>query len=508
MFSLFRNLVKYIKNKRERKVTIILLGIDNAGKTTVFKGIQGSVNEEVAPTAGFNTHTMKESSLSVTIFDVGGGNRIRGIWERYYSEVHGVVFLIDSTDPTRFDEVKEVLGEAMNHRFIKGKPVLFLANKQDLPEALSPVEVEAKLGLSNVTTASHRIQPCTALVKTAGEVDANLKSGVKWLLNTIAKDYVNMCERVAKDYTEQQEVEEREKQERKKRIEKRKEERRKKAEEEERRKKEEEEAAAAAAAGGGEATSASADKGGEKEKSDDETPTRAKRDGNTGVTIAGGAGVEGTGNSNPSLPPLPRRSTREGWTEGEAAAVAGAAHGEKGSERAKDNTASGSKGSRRGSKDGGLLGRRGSGSIPKNKVAPEPSSSHEEEVARTNEGAALNDSAPGVNGRRGSTGSYAVAHAAAAPSGDKGKMFHSLSQNEMEGRAKEEEELLTKEKEPLRVRTPLDGSSASGGKKLPPLRKGESSSDSKGVATPSLITIGAGQELVGSVTEDVSARWI
>lgn len=52
-----------------------------------------ALNDDVAPTAGFNTETMKEQNVTVTLFDVGGGPRIRGIWPRYYSEVFGIIFV-------------------------------------------------------------------------------------------------------------------------------------------------------------------------------------------------------------------------------------------------------------------------------------------------------------------------------------------------------------------------------------------------------------------------------
>lgn len=36
---------------------------------------------------------------------------LRSIWEKYYEEAHAVVYVIDATCPSRFEESKSALGE-------------------------------------------------------------------------------------------------------------------------------------------------------------------------------------------------------------------------------------------------------------------------------------------------------------------------------------------------------------------------------------------------------------
>lgn len=140
-----------------------MVGLDNAGKTATVRGIQGGedllkifVNptlwlkrlfysllsilldaqaymlhflppdnpQDVAPTVGFSKVDLKQGKFEVTIFDLGGGKRIRSIWKNYYSESHGVVFVVDSSDVQRIQETRETMAEVLKHPRIAGKPVL------------------------------------------------------------------------------------------------------------------------------------------------------------------------------------------------------------------------------------------------------------------------------------------------------------------------------------------------------------------------------------------------
>lgn len=80
--------------------------------------------QDVTPTVGFTRIEMKQDKFQVTIFDLGGGRRIRDIWKNYYTMSHGVVFVVDSTDIDRIHETKETLAEVLGHPCISGKPVL------------------------------------------------------------------------------------------------------------------------------------------------------------------------------------------------------------------------------------------------------------------------------------------------------------------------------------------------------------------------------------------------
>ncbi|KAM6893855.1 ADP-ribosylation factor-like protein 13B isoform 2-T2 [Xenentodon cancila] len=237
MFSLMANCCNWLKRWREpaRKVTLVMVGLDNAGKTATVRGIQGENPQDVAPTVGFSKVDLKQGKFEVTIFDLGGGKRIRGIWKNYYSESHGVVFVVDSSDVQRIQETRDTMAEVLQHPRIAGKPVLVLANKQDQEGALAEADIIENLSLEKLVNENKclcQIEPCSAVLGYGKKVDKSIKKGLNWLLNNIAKDYEAITERVQKDTAEQRALEEQDRKERTERVKRIREERKRQEQEE------------------------------------------------------------------------------------------------------------------------------------------------------------------------------------------------------------------------------------------------------------------------------------
>uniref|UniRef100_H0WJB1 ARF like GTPase 13B n=1 Tax=Otolemur garnettii TaxID=30611 RepID=H0WJB1_OTOGA len=204
-----------------RKVTLVMVGLDNAGKTATAKGIQGECPEDVAPTVGFSKIDLRQGKFEVTIFDLGGGKRIRGIWKNYYAESYGVIFVVDSSDEERMEETKETMSEVLRHPRISGKPVLVLANKQDKEGALGEADVIECLSLEKLVNEHKclcQIEPCSAILGYGKKIDKSIKKGLYWLLHIIARDFEALNERIQKDTIEQRALEEQEKRERAERV--------------------------------------------------------------------------------------------------------------------------------------------------------------------------------------------------------------------------------------------------------------------------------------------------
>jgi ADP-ribosylation factor protein 1 len=127
------------------------------------------------PTIGFNVETVEYKNINFNVWDVGGQDKIRPLWRHYFQHTHGLIFVIDSSDTLRINEAAEELGKMLNEEELQGSAVLVLANKQDLPGALSITEITDKLGLHAVRNRKWYIQNTCAVT---GE---GLYEGLDWL---------------------------------------------------------------------------------------------------------------------------------------------------------------------------------------------------------------------------------------------------------------------------------------------------------------------------------------
>lgn len=149
----------------DKHAKILMLGLDAAGKTTVLYKFK--LNEAVStiPTIGFNVETVEPArNVSFTVWDVGGQDKIRPLWRHYFTGCEGLIFVVDSSDKSRFPEAKGELDWILDDAEMAGVPLVVLANKQDLPKAVSPSGVAAGLGLQDVRNRKWHVQGTSATI--------------------------------------------------------------------------------------------------------------------------------------------------------------------------------------------------------------------------------------------------------------------------------------------------------------------------------------------------------
>jgi ADP-ribosylation factor-like protein 3 len=58
--------------RANREARILLLGLDNAGKTTILRNLSQEDIQHVAPTQGFNIKALVHGDIQLNVWDVGG----------------------------------------------------------------------------------------------------------------------------------------------------------------------------------------------------------------------------------------------------------------------------------------------------------------------------------------------------------------------------------------------------------------------------------------------------
>uniref|UniRef100_UPI0037E73241 ADP-ribosylation factor-like protein 13A n=1 Tax=Semicossyphus pulcher TaxID=241346 RepID=UPI0037E73241 len=217
MFNLLSNCCTWVSKLQEpiRKATILVVGLDKAGKTSSIRGmLRVPHGMEAGPTHSCIRNELRVENYLVTLLDVGGSAESRGVWRELCGDAHGIIFVVDSSDRQRMKEVKEVLAELLKQPRVAGKPLLVLANKQDKMNALLGSELIEILSLENLVNQSRslcHIEPCSALMDLRRWSDRKILRGLRWLLRAVCLDYPELCSRVAQDSKRPLEPREREK---------------------------------------------------------------------------------------------------------------------------------------------------------------------------------------------------------------------------------------------------------------------------------------------------------
>lgn len=159
---------------------LLMLGLDNAGKTTILKKFNGEDVSTISPTLGFNIKTLEHRGFNLNIWDVGGQKSLRSYWRNYFESTDGLVWVVDSADRLRMEDCRRELDVLLLEERLAGATLLVFANKQDLPGALSKDAIREVLSLDDIKTHHWCIVGCSAVT---GE---NLLTGVDWLLDDIA----------------------------------------------------------------------------------------------------------------------------------------------------------------------------------------------------------------------------------------------------------------------------------------------------------------------------------
>lgn len=152
-----------------------------AGKTTILYKLKLGEKVSTVPTIGFNVESVHYKNVSFTVWDIGGQDKLRPLWKFYFEHTQGLIFVVDSNDKQRIMEVREELHKLMADPELQTVKLLVLANKCDLPNAMSTAEMADKLMLPSLRNRTWFIQSCCAVT---GE---GLYEGLDWLAATLRK---------------------------------------------------------------------------------------------------------------------------------------------------------------------------------------------------------------------------------------------------------------------------------------------------------------------------------
>jgi len=155
---------------------IIIVGLQNAGKTTIlYRLALGQLVTTTQPTIGSNVEEISHNNVKFQTWDLGGQESMRTVWDVYYLNTDGVIFVIDSSDFDNYEESKAEFYKVLKNEELKSSIILIFANKQDVVSSKSVNDLISLYELDKIKDHLWHIQSCSA------KTGEGLMAGLTWL---------------------------------------------------------------------------------------------------------------------------------------------------------------------------------------------------------------------------------------------------------------------------------------------------------------------------------------
>lgn len=172
-------------NNSDKKFKLIIVGIQNAGKTTILYRLSLGELIKTNPTIGANIEEISHQNIKFQAFDLGGQESMRSVWDAYYNNVNGIIYVIDSTDKDNIDESKIELEKLILREELKSAIILIYANKQDVSGCMKIDEIIKRYDLNRIKNHTWQIQGCS------GKTGEGLVNGLQWLADKLVLEKEN-----------------------------------------------------------------------------------------------------------------------------------------------------------------------------------------------------------------------------------------------------------------------------------------------------------------------------
>jgi small GTP-binding protein len=172
----------------DKTLNIVILGLENAGKTTLARTIAGKDFIKTMTTIGMNVEIVDYRGFKIQIIDLGGQLTFREtIWSHYTTLAKGVIFVFDVFDKQKLIEAKKWFNYITS--WVSEKATLiFFANKIDLKETnnnfMNTEEIVKNFGLEEISKFPLRSFRIFEISAKTGE---NVTSSIQWLFDRVTE---------------------------------------------------------------------------------------------------------------------------------------------------------------------------------------------------------------------------------------------------------------------------------------------------------------------------------
>eukprot|EP00927_Polykrikos_kofoidii_P043727 TRINITY_DN37807_c0_g1_i1.p1 TRINITY_DN37807_c0_g1~~TRINITY_DN37807_c0_g1_i1.p1 ORF type:complete len:232 (-),score=50.65 TRINITY_DN37807_c0_g1_i1:57-752(-) len=165
---------------------LLLLGLDNAGKTTLLQMLKNDRLIAQVPTLHPQTEEFIIDKVRYQAFDLAGHETCRRLWKDYYRMAKAILFLVDAADRSRFPEAAEEISHLMKDPILQATPIAVMGQKIDLKDAASEAEFKSAMGVTDTNGRPVEVFMCSVLER-RGYGDA-----LRWIQRTLVERLVHV----------------------------------------------------------------------------------------------------------------------------------------------------------------------------------------------------------------------------------------------------------------------------------------------------------------------------
>lgn len=145
-----------------KQLEVVLVGLENSGKSTFCSCLELGRATEQPPTVGLSVKFLKKRNVSFKVWDIGGQAQYRSEWGRYARGVDVIAFVVDTQAPDQVAVARHELSRLLEDRELARLPLLVLANKVDLGPKVSEADLIKGLNLDYITQSPWLVIPISA----------------------------------------------------------------------------------------------------------------------------------------------------------------------------------------------------------------------------------------------------------------------------------------------------------------------------------------------------------
>jgi GTP-binding protein SAR1 len=174
---------------RNKQGKLMLLGLDDAGKTTLLQCLKTGNFIQFEQTKSYHVEDLTIEGINFHAWDLGGHELARQAWSEYFLNANAIVFMVDAANPGRLEEARRELDGLLSDDVLRAVPFLILGNKTDKDGCVSPDELRRYLGIQYETPDSAtsvppgqrpiKVFPCSVKMK------SGYANGFRWLAKFI-----------------------------------------------------------------------------------------------------------------------------------------------------------------------------------------------------------------------------------------------------------------------------------------------------------------------------------